>query len=515
MAFTLDLSLPISLPTHDYVLEKDCGQVKWHASSEFCLLLDGVVFGINSQSIFNKIVGGNPDIVNQIDGLFVAVVMDARQGTVTLTRDPLGRRSLFYYRNNEQLIISNRPNAFPLNANPSRTRLASYLGQVDHPDQETFLEKVTEVAAGTTVTISRDGIHSRRNRILDNDLYSRLDATTQIQELDRLMKQSFDNIHQAFRPKKMGIMLSGGMDSPTVAAYAREFGTLTAFSWTFEDPKIDESFEIQETAKYLGLPLIKIDGNFASLNNHELTAPHPFTPDMHSFVEIKQRLYHRASQEGVDLLLNGVWGDELFRPLFKSRLLSRRKLRQWRARFRQSNWLTTNAKKSLQSVNYKPFRRPDQAQANLGSRASQNDSWENLFLPHAFPLVSPLRDRSLVEFALSVPKTLPSHGYSKPLLRTLMANRLPDSVTKRTRRTTLEPWFDDRIQFSKGSMARRISQFRKALQPWIKSRLLDEWCKGDLRQEHGFAFWISHAYVYWIENHQKAGTWCGAKTQFP
>jgi len=128
-------------------------------------------------------------------------------------------------------------------------------------------------------------------------------------------------VHESLQPDTdHGIMLSSGMDSSTMAVFAKqkldkEKRKLTAYSWTLpNDPSGDESEKIKELCKVLDIPLKLFNGEgfspFSELDNLILL---PDTPYTNPFWYIVAETYRIASVDGIATMLNGGYGDMLFR----------------------------------------------------------------------------------------------------------------------------------------------------------------------------------------------------------
>ena len=169
-------------------------------------------------------------------------------------------------------------------------------------------------------------------------------------------------------------MLSGGIDSKIIAFYARKFCNLTCLTWCFEDRNMDESKEAKDAAKYMGLDWIPIQISRNQPGLKRLDPTIRFAPEKHAFRPLKNRMYEEARSLGVDVLLNGVWGDQIFRPLHHRFVQLRRRARlKWRHLFR-TPWLSRVVEKELVSSGLTSIRYSERYERSLlGPRACQSD----------------------------------------------------------------------------------------------------------------------------------------------
>lgn len=113
---------------------------------------------------------------------------------------------------------------------------------------------------------------------------------------------------------KIGLLLSGGLDSAAVAAALVSQGAnVTAYHLRFAHPAADESAYAQAVCQALSLPLVEI---FATTGGDYLSDqwrfPHPYG---HAGLRWMQLLAEAAERDGITLLATGRGGDPAFGPL--------------------------------------------------------------------------------------------------------------------------------------------------------------------------------------------------------
>lgn len=113
---------------------------------------------------------------------------------------------------------------------------------------------------------------------------------------------------------RAGVLLSGGLDSSTVAALASERGEPRAYSAVFPDhPAMDESALVERTTARLGIDstriVIRSGATLAgALDYMDTWKLPPTSPNLFFWVP----LLRRAAEDGVEVMLDGEGGDELF-----------------------------------------------------------------------------------------------------------------------------------------------------------------------------------------------------------
>lgn len=282
-------------------------------------------------------------------------------------------------------------------------------------------------------------------------------------------------------------MLSGGLDSASVAAAAHASlggDAPTAYSVVFpERPDVDESTRIAAVRERLGLRWV--EGAFEGAGalapalefQREWELPSA-TPNLFIWLP----LLRRAAADGVDVLVDGEGGDELFgcacyliadrlrrgRPLAATRVAVRlpgmgahpprrwvrralviygiraalplvihRRLRSLRARQRLPVWLSDKGVRLLQADDerwsWKATRGPrwwaQLATQLTGEALGAAEQFRRESLMAGLELRHPLRDAALIDLMLTMPPELSfDPDVDRPLLRRAFADELPPEV---------------------------------------------------------------------------------------
>ncbi|MDB5098505.1 MAG: asparagine synthase, glutamine-hydrolyzing [Cyanobacteria bacterium RYN_339] len=195
------------------------------------------------------------DFVQHLTGMFAIALWDAKQQKLLLARDRLGEKPLYYGVFEQQLLWGSELKC--LLAHPAVPRrlslpaLARYLQLEYVPAPHAILEGVHKLPPAH-ILVAQGGETTVRP-------YWRLDLTPRPdpgeaaalaglnEHLDRAVKQCL------LADVPLGVFLSGGIDSSTVAALAsRHVKELETFSIGFEDKSFDESSHARAVAKHLG-----------------------------------------------------------------------------------------------------------------------------------------------------------------------------------------------------------------------------------------------------------------------
>lgn len=269
-----------------------------------------------------------------------------------------------------------------------------------------------------------------------------------------------------------GLMLSGGIDSTTLAAGLAANGQdARLYCWALErEPSADESGFAVDTARALRLPLRRVVVDqlpFADLDRLPLQ---PDSPLANPYRALNDAVMAAAAEDGVTTLMSGNFGDHLYpepRQALRSAWRSGRPglaagqaLVRVGARVRRalsaprrahgphaSPW-TDHALALLaeQAAPVLPDLRPEDPTRlvdlfGTAARIDAEGAWwfaERLGIDVRFPY----RHAGLIDLALAWPVHVSERlGTRKWLVRRWLASRVPESVSRRPKSGSLAPWF--------------------------------------------------------------------------
>ena len=262
------------------------------------------------------------DLPSMIKGIFAMVIWDAGKDLLMAVRDRIGFYPLFY-AHEKILAISPSIEAIVqssgLSVSLNRAALADHLSSYFPKKEETFYTEIQRVLPGHVLYRRRGMFKSRRywhpvppgrpvNWLSEDDLH---DFET---SLDQAVGRGLDQ-------GPVGIYLSGGLDSVSVAAVAadlcrsRGLPQPLALSLAFPHPDCNEKAVQRRVATQLGLDQVLLPFHEALGGIDLLTAelamssgwPQPLdNPWLPAYVPLAAE----ARQRGVRTILTGSGGDE-------------------------------------------------------------------------------------------------------------------------------------------------------------------------------------------------------------
>lgn len=330
--------------------------------------------------------------------------------------------------------------------------------------------------------------------------------------------------------KAPALLLSSGLDSTSIAATAVASAIpLRALSWSIDSvPAVDETQWIREFVSEIGLPwdLTPADGVWPLHQVSEYLPPvlGPLTPPLEG---LRQRLYRRAAELGVDVVLTGDGADLLFigaedwlrglvtgghwgaaqrglraewrdgragrRLVALAKSALPRRARAWRRR-EALPWLTVAARERLAG-------RSDVLQDSGGKRRLRalRSGWADLreaalapgYARMGLEVRHPFREQHLAEFFLTLPPHLLFQpGETKRLARRAMHGLLPESTRLAPRRGTLLPLSRRFLTESLPLVRRILESCQCDWQRWVRPDWMEETLEQLPRSGRDGAAWL-------------------------
>jgi asparagine synthase (glutamine-hydrolysing) len=200
-----------------------------------------------------------PDALRRFNGMFALAFYDTRDRSLVLARDHAGIKPLYYLLGPEGLLFASQFDQI-LSHDWAQTRglrregLALYLHLGHVPAPYTLLEDTHMLEPGTWIRV-RSNASVQAGRHFTFPVHRRADLRG-----EEAVEAVGEAISRAVRRQMVsdvpvGALLSGGIDSPLVAAEMREASgdEIPAFTLASEDPAFDESPDARAYARRLGL----------------------------------------------------------------------------------------------------------------------------------------------------------------------------------------------------------------------------------------------------------------------
>ena len=269
----------------------------------------------DTETILQGFIRHGSDFFSRLNGMFACAVWDRKEKTLTLARDPLGIKPLYFYQNEEFFYFSSELKALLKAGVPASIHsgaLLDYLayGYVHAPD--TIINGIKKFPAGHWIEIKNFQISKPRSFwSLPKESFSKIDPLQAEKELEALLTKAVSDQMQSDVP--LGVFLSGGIDSSVVTALMARTSSkpVCSYSIGFDGDSVDESQYAETVAKFLKTKHQTIRLPSTLLNQipkmveclDEPIADAAILPTWHLSTEARRE---------VKVVLTGEGGDEVF-----------------------------------------------------------------------------------------------------------------------------------------------------------------------------------------------------------
>ncbi len=258
--------------------------------------------------------------VQHLDGIFAFAIWNEKTHELLLARDRMGIKPMYYtHLPDWQFIFGSEMKS--ILANPAVERkidlisLNEYLSYEYVPTPRTIIRNVWRLEAGHLLIFNRRGVEIHA---YDSLSFHQSESRPPVDWRDYSVSL-YDTLHSAVRRElvsdvPVGVLLSGGLDSSTIAALMVDLypGKVESFTIGFEEGSFDESHYARKVARHLNTQhnemvltsrkAVELVGEISNFMDE------PFADSS----IIPTYLLSRFARQKVKVVLGGDGGDELF-----------------------------------------------------------------------------------------------------------------------------------------------------------------------------------------------------------
>ncbi|MCF6299907.1 MAG: asparagine synthase-related protein [Proteobacteria bacterium] len=473
----------------------------------------------------------NIGLLNEIAGVFNIIIEDKIKKQKFIVNDCLSQMGLYYYQTAKTLYVSYLPEyLFPYAGTQlNHWKIKQHFALQPQLKAESFFQNIEQLQMGhylmveDKITVVKYYDLDPRNKVKNLSLAASQDR------YEQLLMHSIKR--QTMGLDKVGVMMSGGLDSTLVTVLAKKQGLdVFTFSYVFPSiPEANESIWVEAMSK------ISNQGHTFNGEKYWSLKPPWFVsknaPVSNPYRHLKDVVYSAANKKNLKVLLTGVFADHLytsyqywFNDLIKSNpikalneLYSQSKshgfrlfLKSWYRLFvpvtPKYQWLNKKLRVQMKDAYPRLANKSRNLQHLLLNKSTVTAESAPLeleySLKHNIQLRHPYRDKNMLEFALQTPAWImgdPSN--KKKLARQLAEKYLPASIYQRRKTTTLSSFMQTGIlqrelETSKAILADSASDWFDFVDVNIVKRMLknpnDNHSEKDL-----FVLWLCLSYENW------------------
>ncbi len=264
----------------------------------------------------------------RLGGMFALALYDTKERELILVRDRAGKKPLYWTQQGETVLFGSELKALrahpKLQATLNTRALGHYLAREYVPTPHTIYENVHKLPPGSFLRF-------KNGKAVIETFWQPCSTSSIASEAEALKK--FDALLERATRERMladvplGVFLSGGIDSSTVAYYATRASTtpIETFSIAFREKSFDESSYARATAKHLGThhheAVLSANDALALISD----LPEVFDEPVADASVLPTLLLSRFTRERVTVALGGDGADELLLgyPTFKAERYAR------------------------------------------------------------------------------------------------------------------------------------------------------------------------------------------------
>ena len=192
----------------------------------------------------------------KLNGMFAIAIYDWRQHKLVLVRDRLGQKPLYYGLFGDTLIFASELKAFskhPLfKKQVDLSAVNKYLFYEYVPTPQTIWQNIFKLEPATFLVWQNQQVIKKQKFWQTSFLDTKISLIEAKNQFDKLLSTSVQR--RLLSDVPIGIFLSGGLDSSTIAYYAQQHSKekIKTFSIGFHEASFDESQYAQQVADFLG-----------------------------------------------------------------------------------------------------------------------------------------------------------------------------------------------------------------------------------------------------------------------
>lgn len=263
------------------------------------------------------------NLFSKLQGMFAIAIWDKKLKKLLIGRDAFGVKPLYYFEGHNRFIFSSEIKSMisliDKNAKIDSYSIARYLNFLWCPGDGTGISGLKKLGPGEYIWISK-------NRIIDHQRWFdpskfpkqklKLVQKDVIKKFEQLMRSAVQS--QMTSDVPVGALLSGGLDSSTIVAFAKNYNpniqcfTIGIKGMNNQEFAADQKYACK-VAKFLNVPLETVTISPEMLANSFSDMIYQLDEPLADPSALNVKILARcARDQGVKVLLSGIGGDDLF-----------------------------------------------------------------------------------------------------------------------------------------------------------------------------------------------------------
>tara|TARA_B100000700_G_C15058040_1_gene863994 strand:+ start:850 stop:2724 length:1875 start_codon:yes stop_codon:yes gene_type:complete len=293
-------------------LQKEKYQIKWKSNSDTETILEAISYwGLDSA-------------LKKFIGMFSFCLWDKYEKKLSLVRDRMGEKPLFYFKKNNTLIFGSELRTLEIHPGfldrISQLNLSEYLNYGYISKENTIYQISKQIEPGGILEIQYDKefvISNRSYWSVSHEINNSINQFTgnkkeAISELESLLIKAING--QMIADVPIGAFLSGGIDSSCIVALMQKINNkkINTFTLGFEEEEFDESENARKISNYLGTNHTELKVKANDVKDIIPKVSSMFDGPFGDISMIPTYMISSLARKNVTVALSGDGGDELF-----------------------------------------------------------------------------------------------------------------------------------------------------------------------------------------------------------
>lgn len=261
------------------------------------------------------------ELSKKLNGMFAIAIYDRMESTLTLIRDFAGIKPLFYGINEGTFVFASQFDQifqhpkFRKQLNVDQDGLYNYVSLGYMAPPRTVFRGIFQCLPGQWIKIDSNLAITKGQFRAWKVVDGAANIAEQGEYASKLLDSTLSQVvkDQLVADVPIGVFLSGGIDSPLIAAYASKHKPdITAYTVSVQNKTMDESKQASIYAQALGLKHkvipFSVDDLLKEMDRHFEAIPEPFG----DYSSLPTHLVTQFARQENKVMLSGDGGDELF-----------------------------------------------------------------------------------------------------------------------------------------------------------------------------------------------------------
>lgn len=262
--------------------------------------------------------------ISSLIGMFAIAVWDRASNTLTLTRDRIGEKPLYYGWQGKSFLFASELKAISIhpdfNNQIDKISLSQYFKYNYVPAPRSIYVGINKLMPGTIHTVSLSNtngitkIYWNFKDVIANQskISASLDEKDLVCQLDVLLKKAVER--QMMSDVPLGAFLSGGVDSSTIVGIMQSVSStpIKTFTIGFDEKNFNEAVYAKEVSLYLGTHHTEMYVSPKDSLDVIPLLPKIYDEPFSDSSQIPTFLVAKLAKSEVTVSLSGDAGDELF-----------------------------------------------------------------------------------------------------------------------------------------------------------------------------------------------------------